>query len=155
MWFVHANLHIGRFSSVRTVDTHWGEWHKTSADFNPNYNYVSAAPNKQASRLHHVHATKQTSSTITIYKMNSSQYQSVFQTEENFLMDLDAACRQFLLAAYYEPKDSIHSQFPMGQISINLSLFYAVNIVFKVHWSSKPNIVYKAKENWPGILQFT
>ncbi len=52
-------------SSVRTVDPHWGEWHNSSADFNPNNNYVNAAPNKQASRLLHVHITKQPSSTIS------------------------------------------------------------------------------------------
>ncbi len=77
MWFVHANLPIERLSSVRTVDPHWGEWHNSSADFNPNHNHVNAAPNKQASRLPHVHITKEPSSTITIYKMYSSQYQSV------------------------------------------------------------------------------
>jgi hypothetical protein len=26
MWFVHANLSIGRLTSARTVDLHWGEW---------------------------------------------------------------------------------------------------------------------------------
>jgi hypothetical protein len=66
---VHANLPIGRLLSVRTVDSHWGEWHNSSADFNPNHHYVNAAPNKQASRLPHVHTTMQPSSTITVYKM--------------------------------------------------------------------------------------
>ncbi len=34
--------------SVRTVDTHSGEWFNSPADFNPNHNHVNAAP-KQAS----------------------------------------------------------------------------------------------------------
>jgi hypothetical protein len=49
----------------------------SSADFNPNHNYVNATPNKQASRLPHVHTTKQPSSKITIYQMYLSQSQSV------------------------------------------------------------------------------
>jgi hypothetical protein len=60
MLFVHANLPIGRVTSVRNVDLHWGKWLNSSADFNPNLNHVNAAP-KQASlqttsRPHH-HAT--------------------------------------------------------------------------------------------------
>jgi hypothetical protein len=50
---------IGRLSSVRTVDPHWGEWHNSSADFNPIHNYVNAAPDNQASRLPYVHTTIQ------------------------------------------------------------------------------------------------
>ncbi len=46
-----------RLSGVRTVDPHWGEWHNSSADCIPNHNYVNAAPDKQASRLPHVHTT--------------------------------------------------------------------------------------------------
>jgi hypothetical protein len=38
---------IGRLANVRTVDPHWGEWHDSSDDFNPNHNHVNAAP-KQA-----------------------------------------------------------------------------------------------------------
>ncbi len=60
MWFVHANLPIGRLTSVRTVDLHWGEWLNSSADFNPNHNDVNAAPSQASlqttSRPHH-HAT--------------------------------------------------------------------------------------------------
>ncbi len=60
MWFVHANLPIGRLTSVRTVDLHWGEWLNSSADFNPNHNHVNAAPTQASlqttSRPHH-HAT--------------------------------------------------------------------------------------------------
>jgi hypothetical protein len=33
--------------SVRTVDPHWGKWHNSSANFNPNHNVNSAS--KQAS----------------------------------------------------------------------------------------------------------
>ncbi len=39
-----------------------GEWHKSTADFNPNHNHVYADQNKQASRPLHVHTTKQTPS---------------------------------------------------------------------------------------------
>ncbi len=60
MWFVHANLPIGRLTSDRTVDLHWGEWLNSSADFNPNHNHVNAAPTQASlqttSRPHH-HAT--------------------------------------------------------------------------------------------------
>ncbi len=63
MWFVHANLPIGRLTSVRTVDLHWGgEWLNSSADFNPNQNHVNAAPiHKPASRQlpHHKATPKQ------------------------------------------------------------------------------------------------
>jgi hypothetical protein len=63
--------------NVRTADTHWGEWHKSSADFNPNHNHDNAAP-KQASlqttsRPHH-HATPKKS---TVCKIYSSHYKSV------------------------------------------------------------------------------
>jgi hypothetical protein len=44
MWFVHANLPIGQLIGVRTVDSHWGEWLKSTTDFNPNHNHVNAAP---------------------------------------------------------------------------------------------------------------
>ncbi len=55
------NLPIRRLTSARAVDTHCGEWLNSSADFNPNRNYVNAAAPKQASfqttsRPHH-HAT--------------------------------------------------------------------------------------------------
>jgi hypothetical protein len=46
--------------SVRTVDPQWGEWHNSSADFNPNNNHVNAAPKQasfQATSLLHQRAT--------------------------------------------------------------------------------------------------
>ncbi len=55
-------------SARRTVDPHWGKRHNSSADFNPNYNHVNAAPNKQASRPPHVHITMQPPSKITVIK---------------------------------------------------------------------------------------
>jgi hypothetical protein len=45
--FAHANLPIGRLTSVRIVDLHWEEWLNSFADFNPNHSHVNAAP-KQA-----------------------------------------------------------------------------------------------------------
>jgi hypothetical protein len=46
--------------SVRTVDPQWGEWLKSSADFNPNHYHVNAASKQTSlpttSRPHH-HAT--------------------------------------------------------------------------------------------------
>ncbi len=63
MWFVHANLPIGRLTSVRTVDPHWGEWLNSSVDFNPNHNHVNAAAKQVSlqitSRPNHHAAPKQ------------------------------------------------------------------------------------------------
>jgi hypothetical protein len=54
----------------------WGEWLKSSADFNPNHNHVNADPKRTSlhttSRpLHHAAPSK-----ITVCKMYSCQYQS-------------------------------------------------------------------------------
>ncbi len=72
MWFVHANLPIGRLTRVRTVDLHLGEsWINSSAGFNPNHNHVNAAPQQASlqttSRQHHA-CTMQPPSKITVYK---------------------------------------------------------------------------------------
>ncbi len=67
MWFVHANLPIGRLTSVRTVDLHWGEWLNSSADFNPNHNHVNAAPTQaslQTTLRPHHHATSKQKNTV-------------------------------------------------------------------------------------------
>ncbi len=76
-WFVHSNLPIGRLTSVRTVNLHWGEWLNSSAYFNPNNNHVNSAPTQASlqttSRPHH-HATPMQNYCIQMY---SSQYLSV------------------------------------------------------------------------------
>ncbi len=66
MWFVHANLPIGRSTSVRTVDLHWGEWLNSSSDFNLITITSMQLLNKQASRPLHVHTTMQPPSKITV-----------------------------------------------------------------------------------------
>ncbi len=71
MWFVYANLPVGRLSSVRTVDLHWGEWLNSSADYNPNHNHVNAAPTKAClqatSRQHHHASPKQNYCIINVF----------------------------------------------------------------------------------------
>jgi hypothetical protein len=53
------HLPIGRLTSVRTVDLHWGEWLNSSADFNPNHNLVNAAPTQASLWPLHVQTTMQ------------------------------------------------------------------------------------------------
>jgi hypothetical protein len=52
-----GNFPIGRLTSVRTVDLHWGEWLNSSADLTPTTITPMQLLIKQASRPPHVHIT--------------------------------------------------------------------------------------------------
>jgi hypothetical protein len=75
MWFVHANLPIGRCTSVRTVDPHGENGSKPLLTLTLTTITSMQIQNKQASTPHHVHSTMQPPSKITVCKMYSCQYQ--------------------------------------------------------------------------------
>ncbi len=77
MWFVHANLPIGRWTSVRTVDPHGENGSNPLLTLTLTKITSLQIQNKQASTPHHVYSTMQPPSKITVFKMYSCQYQPV------------------------------------------------------------------------------
>ncbi len=128
MWFVHANLSIGRKTSVRTVDLHWGEWFNPSTDFNPIHNHVNAAPNQASlqttSRPHH-HATPKLNYCISLY------------SSQSYLWNKNQ--KRVALATKYLKKNFVHCL--IQRISLSVLLRHgdltSANVLTELSWLSK------------------